>query len=183
MMNALEALQTRTASPRLIEPAPHPNELEEVLKCAMRAPDHGMLRPWRYLLVRGDARRKLGELFVRARKPSDEVQTKKLLEAPLRAPLVIIAVATIKETDKIPALEQICSVGAGIQNMSVALHAMGYASIWRSGGVCYDPAVNQALGLAETDQIVGYLYVGTATVERQVPSVDAAEYVQEWTGV
>lgn len=182
-MDALTALQTRTAAPRLVEPAPGRAELEEVFKAALRAPDHGMLRPWRFLVVEGEARQKLAELFVEARQPDSEEQRRKLLGAPLQAPLLIIAVARIRNTGKIPAIEQIESAAAAVQNMSVALHALGYGSIWKTGGVAYDERVNLALGLEATDQIVAYLYVGTPSFrDRPVPEHRLEDYVAWWQG-
>lgn len=182
-MDALTALQTRTAAPRLAEPAPGRAELEEVFKAALRAPDHGMLRPWRFLVVEGGARGKLAELFVEARQPETEEQRRKLQNAPLQAPLLIIAVARIRNTEKIPAIEQIESAAAAVQNMSVALHAMGYGSIWKTGGVAYDERVNLALGLEATDQIVAYLYVGTPSFrDRPVPEHRLEDYVAWWQG-
>lgn len=182
-MDALTALQTRTAAPRLVEPAPSASDLEQVLKAGLRAPDHGMLRPWRFLVVQGSARDKLAELFVQTRKPQTDEQRKKLLDAPGKAPMIIIAVATIRNTEKIPAIEQILSAGAAVQNMSVALHALGYGSVWKTGGVCYDESVNVALGLATTDQIVGYLYVGTPSfTDRPVPEHKLEDFVVHWNG-
>lgn len=179
-MDALTALHTRTAAPRLVEPAPEGAELEAILKAGLRAPDHGMLRPWRFLLVKGDARQKLGQLFVDATQPPEE-KRKKLEEAPLRAPLVIVGIANVKEVDGIPAIEQANSVAAALQNMSVAIHALGYGSIWRTGAVAHDPRVKAALGLAATDEIVGFLYVGTPTVkDRPAPELAIADYVSEW---
>ncbi len=181
-MDALIALQTRTAAPRLVEPAPNPAQLEQILKAGLRAPDHGMLRAWRYLLIEGDARRKLAQLFVDTTQPETEERKQKLLTTPLRAPLIIVAVATIKE-GKVRASEQVCSVAAAIQNMSVACHALGYGSIWLTGAVAYDPRVKVALGLLATDEIVGYLYVGTATVpDRPVPQHNLQDFVQHWHG-
>jgi nitroreductase len=69
-MDALTALQTRTATPRLVEPAPAPAELEQILKAALRAPDHGMLRPWRFLVVTGEGRNRLGQLFADSLQPA-----------------------------------------------------------------------------------------------------------------
>jgi nitroreductase len=182
-MDALTALQTRTANPRLVEPAPQGAELDAILKAGLRAPDHGMLRPWRFLLVSGEARQKLGELFVAAMQPEAEDRRKKLLESPLRAPLLIIGVATVKEADGIPAIEQVSSMAAALQNMSVAIHALGFGSVWRTGAVAYDARVKQALGLSATDAIVGFLYVGTPTFrDRPVPEVAIADYVQNWVG-
>lgn len=180
-MEALTALQTRTAAPRLVDPAPGDVELEQILKAGLRAPDHGMLRPWRFLVVEGAARQKLGQLFVDCLQPQTPEEREKLLNSPLRAPLVIVAVATIKEHPKVPAIEQIGSTAAAVQNMSVAIHALGFASIWRTGPVSYDPRVKQALGLKATDEIVGYLYVGTPTFrERPVPEHKITDYVEYW---
>lgn len=181
-MDALTALQTRTAAPRLMEPAPNPAQLEEILKAGLRAPDHGMLRPWRFLLIEGEARIKLGQLFVDATQPDTEERKQKQLTTPLRAPLIIVAVATIKQ-GKVMASEQVCSTAAAIQNMAVATHALGFASIWLTGAVAYDVRVKLALGLQPTDEIVGFLYIGTPTVqERPVPQHRLQDFVQRWTG-
>jgi nitroreductase len=180
-MDALVALHSRTSAPRLEEPAPGDAALEQILKAALRAPDHGMLRPWRFLVVEGQARNKLGQLFVDALKPSTPEETTKLLSSTLRAPMIIIGVATIKDHPKVPAIEQIESCAAAVQNMSLAIHALGFGAIWKTGAVAYDPRVKVALGLKETDAIVGYLYVGTPTTrDRQAPVLNTADYVVHW---
>ena len=182
-MDALNALQTRTASPRLIEPSPSDLDLEQIFKAGLRAPDHGMLRPWRFLVVEGEARRKLGQLFVACLKPQTPEQTDKLLNSALRAPMIIVCVATIKDNPKIPAIEQICSTAAAIQNMSVAIHALNFGSIWKTGAAAYDTDVKVALGLQPGDAIVGYLYVGTPTTrERVVPDLKVVDFVKHWQG-
>jgi len=181
-LDALEALQKRTASPRLVEPMPGADELEAIYKAGLRAPDHGMLRPWRFLVVQGEAREKLGQMFVEAMQPESEEQRTKLLNAPLRAPLVIIAVAEIQEHPKVPPVEQISAVAAAIQNMSVAIHALGYSSIWRTGSVAFHDGVKQSLGFKSHDEIVGLLYVGTPTVERPIPENNIEDYFRNWMG-
>jgi len=180
-MDALVALHTRTAAPRLVEPAPSGEALDAILAAGLRAPDHGMLRPWHFLLVSGDARQKLGDLCADAMQPEAEEQRKRLADAPLRAPLVIIGVAKVKEVKGIPAVEQMNSVAAALQNMSVAAHALGFGSIWRTGPVAHDPRVKSALGLDASDEIVGFLYMGTPTItERPLPEIDAAAHIQVW---
>ena len=180
-MDAITALHTRTAAPRLEEPAPGDAALDQILRAGLRAPDHQMLRPWRFLVVEGQARYKLGQLFVDALQPQTPEATTKLQSSPLRAPLIIIAVATVKEHPKVPAIEQVESGAAAVQNMSLAIHALGFGSIWKTGAVAYDPRVKLALGLKETDAIVGYLYVGTPTTrERQVPLLKMADFVVYW---
>jgi nitroreductase len=181
-MDAITALHTRKASPKLVEPAPSEDELNQIYKAALRAPDHAMLRPWRFLVIKGEARNKLGELFVKAMQPKTEEQKNKLLKAPLRAPMIIIAVSTITEHPKVPAVEQISSTAAAVQNMSLAAHALGYASIWRTGAVAFSDAVKHALGLKLSDEIVGLLYLGSSSYENlPVPKVDIEDYFENWS--
>jgi nitroreductase len=180
-LDAIEALQTRTASPRLTEPAPSADELDIILKAGLRAPDHGMLRPWRFLIVAGEARTKLGKLFVEQMAPETQEQQIKLLNAPHRAPLVIVAVAEIQDHPKVPTVEQICATAAAVQNMSVAIHALGYSSIWRTGAPAFHTGVKEALGFNARDEIVGFLYIGTPTIaDRPVPENSVEDYVKEW---
>ncbi|MEX2365066.1 MAG: nitroreductase [Pseudohongiellaceae bacterium] len=180
-MDAIEALHKRTSYARLVEPVPTPDELEQIFKAALRAPDHAMLRPWHYLLIQGDARKRLGELFVAGMQPDSDAQRDKLLNAPLRAPMIIVAAARLQEHPKVPRIEQISSTAAGVQNMSLALYALGYASIWRTGPVAFNARIKEGLGLDRGDEIVGYLYLGTATLEkRPVPEHNVADYFEAW---
>ena len=181
-MDALTALHTRKASPKLVEPAPKDDELTLIYQAALRAPDHAMLRPWRFLVVKGEARKKLGELFVEAMQPETEEQKNKLLKAPLRAPMIIIAVSTITEHPKVPAVEQISSTAAAVQNMSLAAHALGYASIWRTGAVAFSDKVKRGLDLSTSDEIVGLLYLGSSTYENlPIPAVNIDDHFEDWT--
>ena len=79
---------------------------------------------------------------------------------PLRAPTIVIAAARISK-GKIPDVEQIASVAAGVQNMFLAAHALGYGVMWKTGAAAYDPEVKTALGLLREDHIVAMLYLGT----------------------
>jgi len=95
--------------------------------------------------------------------------------------MIIVAVATVKEHPKVPAIEQIESCAAAVQNMSVAIHALGFGSIWKTGAPAYDPRVKLALGLKESDAIVAYLYVGTPTTrERPAPVLNLTDFVEHW---
>ena len=179
-VDALEALKTRTSSPRLVEPAPSAEDLRQIFQAALRAPDHAMLRPWRFLVVKGQARARLGELFAEAMAPETGEKRSKLLNAPLRAPLLIVVVAAVKEHPTVPPVEQVCSAAAAAQNISLAAYALGYASIWRTGAPAYDGKVKRGLGLQPTDEIVGFLYLGTPTVDRPVPENDIEDFVQDW---
>jgi nitroreductase len=185
-MDALELLLTRASRSKLREPAPDDAALARAFAAALRAPDHGLLRPWRFQLIRGDARTRFGELMrdeLRRRKPhaSDEELERQAQKA-LRAPLLIVVSARVQsDHPKVPAIEQVLSAGAAAQNLLLALHAQGYAGMWRTGDAAYDPQIKRALGLSANDAIVGFLYTGTAAMpapEVARPSADA--HVEEW---
>lgn len=181
-MNVVDAILARASCPRLAAPGPDAVQLQRLLDCALRAPDHGLLRPWRYLVFQGDARQALGRMFVAAAGDLDERARDKLAAAPLRAPLVIACVARIVAGNpKVPPVEQVASVAAGIQNMQLAAEAMGYGAMWRSGDIARNGRLKALLGLDEHDEIVGFLYVGTPAGERPARQAPAlADHVQVW---
>jgi nitroreductase len=189
-LDALEAMMTRNSVPaRLLkEPAPEGAELDAILETAMRAPDHASLRPWRFLIIRGDARRRLGQIFADAlcrRDPlADNLSREKELNRPMRSPLIVAVCAEVIENNpKVPVVEQIVTVAAAAQNMLNAAHAMGYAAIMLTGKNAHDPHVKQALGLQPKDEIVGFLYFGTPEGDiRPKRRPAASEFVSEWTG-
>src|ERR1700722_5084612 len=181
-MDALQALLTRRSPAQLQDPAPAGAALQ-----SMRAPDHGKLRPWRFLVLRGDARARLGALMADALQRRDPTATPPLLEKergkPLRAPLIVVVAAEIVEGHKIPAVEQLLAAGAAAQNLQLAAHALGFGAVWRTGAPASDPVVKQALGFKPSDAIIGFMYLGTPAAAPAPASIpDAAGFVRDWTG-
>lgn len=186
-MDALDALITRKSTAQLEEPAPEGADLEALFQAALRAPDHGCLRPWRFIVFRDDMRAELGEIFceaLEAKNPeAGEAVLEKERKKPYRAPLVVAVLAKVQQHPKVPAIEQVISAGAAAQNIMIAAHALGYAGIWRSGPPCFDDHVRARLGAVGEDQIVGFLYLGTARSHPPMPEVPFSEYVMEWKTV
>ena len=91
--------------------------------------------------------------------------------------MIITVVAKITEHPKVPEIEQIISAGCAAHALELAAFAQGLGAMWRSGGMMFDPSVKASLGLAEHEQIVGFLYLGTATKIRTVQPVDSTEFV------
>lgn len=186
LLDAIEALITRASPLALGEPAPGATALALILKAAARAPDHGRLRPWRFILVEGDARNTFGEVLAAAlRRREPELPPSafdKERGKPLRAPLVIVVAARLREHKSVPAVEQIIAAGAAAQNILVAAHALGFGGFWRTGNAAYDDTVKTALGLDPGDAIVGFLYVGTPTVRAgAAPPSSHDAHVIRWT--
>jgi nitroreductase len=184
-MQAIEALLRRYSARALKEPAPDDAALELILKSATRAPDHGRLRPWRFIVIKSEDRAQFGELLadhLRRTKGSvsDEALERERLKA-FRAPLIIAVAAIVTPDGKIPAIEQILSAGATAQNMLHAALALGFNGVWKTGGAAYDERVKAALGLESKDAIVGFLYMGTdEDGPGSLPRPDWREFVQYW---
>ncbi len=186
-MDAIAVLHNRRSEAALGDPAPEGRVLENIERAALTAADHATLTPWRFLRIRGEARRRLGELFVRAREategPLSSAEQERTRNRPLRAPLLIVVVARCRTNTKVPEVEQLISAGAAAQNMLNAAYAQGVGAIWRTGGFAYDQRVKDGLGLAADEHIVGFLYLGTVTAARPPrPERVPAAFFREWTG-
>ena len=154
-MNALEVLHNRVSVPSLQAPAPSGQVLANIQRAAMRAADHRLLRPWRFLVIEGEGLDRLGQLFVAAKTPAGETlpaeEQEKWAGKPLRAPMIVVAIACCQDDPKVPEVEQLISAGCAVQNMLNAAHAQEVGAMWRTGGFAYDPMVKEGLGLTENE--------------------------------
>src|SRR5580658_2572631 len=183
----LAALIGRVSPLRLVEPAPANADIDQILAAGLRAPDHGRLRPWRFLVIRGDARHRFGDVLAESLKRRKQDLSESALQAEhdkaLRAPLLIVVAAAVRGNTKVPEIEQIVSAGAAAQNMLVAAHALGLGGFWRTGDAAYDDHVKQAFGLNANDEIVGFLYLGHIETPGRPKTPDPEGVVEEWTGL
>ena len=184
-METLKAIQNRNSVAHLTEPAPTTEEMEQVYKGALRAPDHAWLRPWKYIEIRGNSRNRLADAFLKAsislgEEVTDELK-EKLQKAPFRAPMVIVLAADIKEHPKVPKIEQIISLGASAQNILLGLHDIGYSAIWRTGKMAFNKHITDALELPTNYEVIGYLYVGTPSGHiKSLPELDLSDHLTRW---
>lgn len=178
--------RSSVAPAQLTEPGPSDEELALVLDAALRAPDHGRLRPWRFALIRGAARHALGELLAAAARrrspPTPEDRIERYRTLPGLAPLVIAVGAKLAPEHPVPVIEQLLSVGAAAMNVLNAAHALGYGGVWLTGPHCYDPSVAAALGFADPDRLVGFLYLGSVGEISRVARPERSAHVREWGG-
>ena len=190
-MTDLSMILDRASVSDLREPAPSGDDLELILAAGLRAPDHGKLRPWRFILIRGAARAVWAETIIaalKAREPDapDNVMEKaieKQRHRVLTAPLIIALGAKLQHGHKIPEIEQMLSVGAATMNMLNAIHGLGYGGVWLTGANSFDASVVAALGLEPGDKLAGFLFVGTPVTAPVVPRRPAvADHMVEWTG-
>jgi nitroreductase len=188
--NAVEALLSRRSVPalRLRAPGPSAAQIGTAIDAALRAPDHGGLKPWRFVLIQGTARARLSELFVRRlqqREPATPPgKLDKARSMPLTAPLVIAVAASLRQGHKVPESEQLLASGAGVMNLLNAFHAQGYGAIWLTGGNAYDPEVAAALGFNAQERCLGFVYVGSTPPQDDSPPQrpEQSAFVRDWSG-
>ncbi len=191
MENAILAFLSsrRSVKPdRLMAPGPSPSELETILKIASRVPDHKKLAPWRFIVLEGEARNRLGEVAAEAcmaedKEPPSHVRLATERGRLARAPLVIAVISHVVAHRSAPEWEQILSAGAACFNLCLAANAMGYGTSWITEWIAYSAGVRAALGLTENERIAGFIYIGTPAEppdERERPAL--SDIVKRWPG-
>ena len=164
-MELFAAVQTRSSAARLAEPGPNPEELERLLQAAARAPDHGRLKPWRFIVLQDAMREAFTAAAAEAKRSRLPTMTVEQLAAERekmsRSPtIVVVGCAVNREQTKIPEIEQVMAAGAAAQNLFLAAHDLGYGVMWKTGAAAYDPAVKATLGLRPDDHIVAIMHLG-----------------------
>jgi len=180
-MDAIDNILNRVSARRLKEPCPSEDEMTKVYKGALRAPDHAWLRPSSFIQVTGDGIKKLSKIFEEYAKTVPDIKNEiitKYKNAPFRAPMIIILVNTAKNHPKVPSIEQKLSTAASAQNILLSLNALGYSGIWRTGKLAFNPFIASKLNLDKNQEILGYLYVGTADGKnKKIPELDIDNFV------
>jgi len=153
----------------ICEPGPSPDDLQTILKIGARVPDHGKLGPWRFICFQNDARIDFGNILAERYKDlNPEARAQNIVAERnrfTRAPVVVCVIADVKPHVKIPEWEQQLSVGAVCQNILVAASLAGYASQWLTEWYAFDPVINDALHLSESERVAGFIYLGSAAAK------------------
>jgi nitroreductase len=186
MSNALDLLKTRT-SPKaqdLIPPAPSEAQLHEMLTIASRVPDHGMMKPWRFIVMPKETRTPIVDKLVanfRAGNPNaTEAEADKQRARFGGSPLIVTVVCKISPNPKVPDVEQLLSAGAACMNLLNAAHAFGFGANWLTGWAAFDKSSKELFGLADNEQIAGFVHIGTLKGEVfQRPRPDLSQIVSK----
>lgn len=175
-------LQNRVSYPRLTGPAPDGKVLERILRAGLRAPDHALLRPWRFLVYQEESLDQLSEVFVNAGASEGELteaQIQKLRNMPHRAPMLIVGIVCYREHPKVPKKEQLLSAGAALSYILAALQDEQYGGMWRTGPMATHPVVRKGLGLAVNEEVIGFLYAGTPCGDaKKIPELAIEDFFQ-----
>jgi nitroreductase len=165
-MELFDAIASRSTAKGLSEPGPTPEHLERLLQAAAHAPDHGRLKPWRFIAVNGAARESFANAVAEARRDQIPTFTDEQMELERekirRSPsILVVGCAVRKDMAKVPEIEQVIAVGAAVENLLLAANDLGYGVMWKTGAAAYSTRVKAAVGLAADDHIVAILHLGT----------------------
>ena len=184
-MELLHGLLNRVSIQRLESPEPTETQLEVMLQAALRAPDHGNLKPWRSVMVTGEGLTKLGELLQKAqleRDPDSDAQTlERCIKMPHRAPSILVLIASPTPHPKVPTAEQIQATAAAGHAILLAAFAQNIGAVWRTGWVVSHPTITQAFELKESEEIIAMIYMGTPSVTpKPAPVLSSQEFIKHW---
>jgi nitroreductase len=153
---------------RLIEPGPNTTQFAKIFRAAAAAPDHGLVRPWRFVVVPVEKRSALAEAFALALIDRDPGATLEQIEAARekahRAPCLFLAVARLGDCEPpIPKLERMISMGAAIQNILLCAHSQSYGSSLTSGQAMQSERLRTLFQLKQGEEAVCFVNIGTVT--------------------
>jgi len=169
-----------TSANELQEPGPDDNQLHLILRSAHRVPDHGKIGPWRFLIVRPAAGKRLGRFLRQRFLELNSDAAEKLLDFEearfTRSPLVIgVVSSTVNDHPKAPEWEQVLSAGAACQNILIAADFLGFGAQWLTEWPAYDRPFLEFLGLKKNEKIAGFIHIGSRkekAAERPRPALE-----------
>lgn len=184
-MDTLHAIFSRRSISNL-RPDPVPRDLiEQLLSAAVQAPNHFKIRPWRFVVIQGAARERLGTVFAEALQahqpeglPASALEKERAKA--LRAPLIIAVGVAQSEDPRSLLIENICAVAAACENLLLAATALGLAGVWRTGPHAVDERVKAFLGLDPEQPLIGLLYLGYSA-ENQPAAVERPSFADRTT--
>lgn len=181
----IEKIIKRVSHKNLSNPIPSKEEMSKIYQAALRAPDHASLKPSKFIEVSGKGLDKLSNIFkkyvLENGTENEKKKIEKYINAPFRAPLVIILISEVKFHPKVPEMEQYLSTAAAAQNMLIAIDSIGYGAIWRTGIFALNKKLNKYFNLKDNQKILGYIYIGTVIGEKKdIQVLDYNEFLTRW---
>lgn len=163
-MELFEAIHNRQTQGKVKSDALPRETIEKLLSAAVQAPNHHRVRPWRFVVLTGKARKKLGDVMAASQmdqKPDlPQEAFDKTRSMPLRAPVLIAVAADKPSEEKVIEIENVSAASAACMNILLAATSLELGVIWRTGTWARDPKVKEFLGFAADQHIVGFIYVG-----------------------
>lgn len=186
LSEALDMLALRySVGPKFLEPpGPTAAQWQCAAELALRAPDHGGLRPFRFVIVGDQQRTALSELFVRdaIRRGHATEEVDKARSRAFNGPGLAALVGRVREgVVDVPPHEQWLCIGAALMNFLNALHLMGFGAKTLSGASVSDPDIRSAF-CAEGETLVSWVLAGRPTRAAHPKRVDVdSQAIGNWS--
>lgn len=187
-MDIFEAIKTRRSIGKVKDEMVPKELLEKIIEAGIWAPNRYLTEPWRFFVISGEGRKRLAkvmeEIVIQSGIDLDSEEGKKKLEKeknkPLRAPVIIAVASEVTENGRALRIEELGAVYASVQNMLLTAHALGLASYWKTGKACYNARMKEFFGLKDKDEVLAFIYLGYADMEKNPPRKKAASELTKW---
>lgn len=187
-MEVLEAIKTRRSIGKVKDQMVPKELIEKVIEAGIWAPNRYLTEPWRFFVISGEGRDRLAkvmeDIVIQSGIDIESEEGKKKLEKernkPFRAPVIIAVAAEVTENRRALRLEEIGAVYAAIENMLLAAHGLGLAAYWKTGNACYAPKMKEFFGLKGKDEVLAFIYLGYADMEKNPPHKRPASELTKW---
>ncbi len=155
---------TRRSVSALTEPGPNPEQLTTLLRAASSVPDHGQLRPYRFVVVRGKGRERVGDaLAAAAAEQRPELPPgvlAKVKQKAFVAPTLIALIASPRPSANIPEWEQVASASCTGYAILLTAHTLGLGAIWKTSAFCDGADLRTLLAMRPPERLLGWVNVG-----------------------
>lgn len=187
-MDVIEAIRTRRSNGKVKDTQPGKEMIEQILESARWAPNHYKTAPWRFAVLTGEGRNRLGEAYGKISIDKLECPTEaewllayeKGLKKARRAPVVIVVIVEPDQQEKVEWIEEVAATACAVQNMMLTAHSLGLASIWRTGKPSYHAIMKETFGVSEKGLVLGFLYIGYPEKEAVTPVKKPYEDFTTW---
>ncbi len=173
-------ISRRTAHFYKTDPLPE-GALQRAYEAAIRAPNHKLTNPWRFVEIGPQTRAKIVEIIVELKnkkKPLGEAMEAKVRRKVGDSP-ACIAVAQVLDPDDFRRKEDYASVACAIQNLTLSLWGEGISSKWSTSGAIQDERTYELLEInPTTEEIVGIIFAGYADDDPDPPRRPVSEVVR-----
>ena len=167
----LDLIIGRHSAPALTDPAPTDAQLAAILRAAASVPDHNKLRPYRFVVVRGDARQRFGEALAASAVAAgaDDITVAKARRKPMFGPLLVAIIASPVAHNSVPEWEQVATASLTGYAMILAAATLGVGAVWKSGRHLDEAPIVRLLEMDQDERLLGWINLGTVPLRDGLP--------------
>jgi nitroreductase len=188
-MDAISAIHQRTSVRRFRAEPVSRQTIEQLLDCAVRAPNHKLTQPWRFTVLTGAARDRFAELRAEHRlkryenpaSPEAVAGADKVRRETMDTPAFVVVMSALNP-DEITREEDYAAAMMATANLMIAAESLGLGTYLKTGGIMGDPAVVRLTRVPAGFRIVGIVSLGypaeSEPPRRRKPAGDLTEWVE-----